>query len=188
VAKTAPLEQIKYEIQPNVCVILYRPESERKMAFHCKKFRAALLLALLSCSPVLTGCGPGDNVKVYPVSGTITFLGKPMEGGGGISFIPLEGQSGKAAGGTIDASGNYVMGTYSSRDGSMPGEFRVVITQITDSEPENTGDDNPPGESEQLVPPDRRIPLLYSDSRRSPLTTRVEEGKNKLDFELTRVK
>src|SRR5262245_44643412 len=98
-------------------------------------------LALFSIMVALfVGCGSGGNVKVYPVKGLVTYQGKPMVGGGSISFVPQSNQKGMAAGGTVKPDGTYVMGTYGEADGSMAGDFRVVITQSTVTEPERTPD------------------------------------------------
>ena len=59
-----------------------------------------------------------------------------MKGGGSISFVPLGDQAGKTAGGEIKEDGTYELMTNKPGDGSMTGEFRVVIIQVTEREPE----------------------------------------------------
>lgn len=140
----------------------------------------------------ICGCGAGaDNVDVYPVKGTVRFEGKPMVGGGSISFIPDIGQKGKAAGGTIREDGTYELSTYEPGDGSMSGGFRVVITQTVWNEPEYAGDTDEGGgagpEPELLVPEEDQIPVLYSNPQQSPLTaTVVPAPGNEIDFDLER--
>src|SRR6185436_4216757 len=95
----------------------------------CLTWQPLFLYAALSC--LFSGCGPAGQVKTYPVKGRVTFEGKPMVGGGAISLIPLVDQPGKTAGGTIQPDGTYVLGTYKDADGSMTGEFRVVVFQET---------------------------------------------------------
>lgn len=130
----------------------------------------------------LIGCGASDRVQVHETKGVVLFDGEPMQGGGSISFIPLEGQKGKAPGGTIDKEGKFVMSTYGSKDGAMAGKFRVVIMQSTVSEPEMTGDgDTDNGEvnyeSEAVtVPKEKQIPSKYWDTAKSPLEVTVEPG------------
>src|SRR5947207_14268643 len=142
---------------------------------------------LAACTLVLVGCGSSGNVRVYPVKGAVTFNGKPMVGGGSISFMPLTNQRGKTAGGEIKADGTYERMTYQPRDGSMTGEFRVVINQIVYQEPQRTGDGE--GKSSAplaVVPEPDRIPPIYSDSLQSPLTATVEAKSNEIDLDLSR--
>jgi hypothetical protein len=137
----------------------------------------------------LAGCGGADdNVEVFPVKGTVTFNGKPMVGGGSIAFVPTGGQKGKAAGGTINADGNYELTTYEAGDGSMVGDFRVVITQVVYEEPQNAGDSDERGgdvEAVEVVSEADRIPMIYSDAVSSPLSAKVEAREQTLDFPLT---
>lgn len=142
---------------------------------------------LLSFAAVLAGCGTGgDNVEVHPVQGTVNYKGKPMVGGGSIAFIPLSSQPGKAPGGFIKEDGTYVLTTYKEGDGSMTGEFRVVITQTTVQEPENTGDSDAGGGIEPIIVVEKadQIPAIYSDASRSPLKATIEAKSNVIDFEL----
>jgi hypothetical protein len=131
------------------------------------------------------GCN-GDN-PVYPVQGKITFEGKPMVGGGSISFLPLGNQPGKTAGADVDENGTYKMTTYRPGDGSMVGEFRVVITQVVEKEPEATPDGQKAPKAVSTVPPQDRIPTIYGDPMNSPLRATVEaKGMNELNFNLER--
>src|SRR5262245_25055431 len=99
-------------------------------------------LALLALALTAAGCGSGKTV--YPVRGVVKFDGKPLVGGGSISFVPLTKTEGKTAGGEIAADGTYTLMTHKPGDGSMTGEFRVVIVQVVDREPERTGDGEKP--------------------------------------------
>ena len=133
------------------------------------------------------GCSPSGQVKTYPVKGRVTFEGKPMVGGGGISFVPKTGQAGKTAGGIIKADGTYLLGTYREDDGSMAGDFRVVIFQETVKEGAAAPDGAAPtATASATVAPADRIPLVYSSDRESPLMTTVEPKANELNFDLTR--
>lgn len=149
---------------------------------------AAAAFALL----FIGGCGESENVEVYPVKGVVNFNGKPMAGGGSIAFIPLNNQEGKSAGGTINPDGTYELQTYETDgfDGSMTGDFRVMITQMVVDEPEYTGDTDGTGaaaiEPVSIVPEEDRIPLIYSDPVSSPLTAKVEAKElNTINFDLT---
>lgn len=137
------------------------------------------LLALAS------GCSKSD--RVYKVQGKVSFDGKPMVGGGSISFVPLGDQSGKNAGGEIAADGSYSLTTHKPGDGSMTGEFRVVIIQATDREPDRTQDGEKAGTSIKTVAEAERIPAIYGDTYKSPLRAKVEaKDLNEINFTLDR--
>lgn len=129
------------------------------------------------------GCG---EPAVHPVKGRVMLEGKPMKGGGSIAFMPVDGRPGKAAGGEIKEDGTYELMTHKPGDGSMAGEFRVVIHQSTDREPDATKDGEKAGRAVTVVGAADRIPAIYSDPARSPLKANVEGKANELDFDLKR--
>jgi hypothetical protein len=136
---------------------------------------------------LLLGCGPSGQVKVYPVKGRVMFEGKPMVGGGGISFVPKTEQAGKTPGGIINPDGTYTLGTYAQDDGSMAGDFRVVIFQETVQESTPTPDGaRPTAASTATVGPADKIPAIYSSDRDSPLTAKVEPKPQEINFDLKR--
>lgn len=148
--------------------------------------RVIALFAFCAVLLVLAaGCG-SDKIAVYPVQGKVTFEGKPLPGGGSISFIPIKSQPGKTAAGEIGADGNYRLTTHSHGDGSMTGEFRVVINQIVDREPEASTDGGKVAKATSL-PMSDRIPPIYADHANSPLTATVEaKSPNELNFDIKR--
>lgn len=144
--------------------------------------KTAFVGAALACVAVI-GCGSG----VYPVKGRITYEGKPMKGGGSISFVPTGNQAGKTAAGEIADDGSYELMTHRAGDGSMPGDFRVVIVQVTQREPKPGADGERMGQPITVVGPADTIPLIYSDTQNSPLTAKVEaKSLNELHFDLKR--
>jgi hypothetical protein len=155
---------------------------ERRGCVLLSKTRLAWLLIVL-----LTGCSPSGQVKTYPVKGLITFEGKPMAGGGSISLIPTTDQPGKTAAGIIKPDGTYVLGTYKEDDGSMAGEFRVVIFQETVKEGVATKDGTAPtSAAATTVAPADRIPILYANDRQTPLTATIDPRPNEINFDLKR--
>jgi hypothetical protein len=152
-----------------------------------KNARQFVALAIVALIVAASGCSPSGQVKVYPVKGRVTFEGKPMVGGGGITFVPKTNQAGKAAGGIIKPDGTYVLGTYGEADGSMAGEFRVVIYQETVKEGAAAPDGAAPtATASAAVAQADRIPLIYASDRDSPLTAKVEPKSNELNFDLKR--
>jgi hypothetical protein len=148
------------------------------------RFKQATLLALaLVVLSGLVGCGSG----VYPVKGTVLFNGKPMAGGGAISFIPLNDQAGNAPGGEIAEDGTFSVSTAQLGNGAAPGEYRVAIHQVTVREPERTEDGERPASIEAIVPVSQRIPPIYADHQNSPLRATVEaKSLNEIRLELKR--
>ena len=135
----------------------------------------------------ISACSPSGQVKTYPVKGLITFEGKPMVGGGAISLIPTTNQPGKTAAGSIKADGTYVLGTYTEVDGSMAGEFKVVIFQETAKEGQTAPDGSAPSAiASTSVPAADRIPILYANDRQTPLTAKIEAKSSEINFELKR--
>lgn len=148
----------------------------------CVKYLVPVLVVGLA-----SGCGGGGTgeKKTFPVSGKVMFDGKPMVGGGSISFVPMAKKDARSAGGAINDDGTYSVMTYKEGDGAVPGEYRVVINQVTVKEPENKGDESPLPAVTASVAPNDVIPAIYSQEN-SPLTIKVEEKENKVDFDLKR--
>jgi hypothetical protein len=136
---------------------------------------AAFLAAAVGC---------GGDPTVYPVRGKVTWEGKPMAGGGSISFVPLTSMKGKAAGGFIAEDGTYTLTTHREGDGSMAGEFRVVVTQQTEKEPQRTEDGKAAAKGTSLPAADR-IPPIFSDTYQSPVKVKVEaKSLNEINIDL----
>ncbi|WP_291176793.1 hypothetical protein [Gimesia sp.] len=160
------------------------------------KYRSCQYSLLLCFTCILTGCGDVGKAPVFPTSGIVIYNGKPMVGGGAISFIPVSPQKGKAAGGTITEDGSFIMSTYEEGDGSVAGEFRVTIYQSTSQEPDT---ESMPADGEaagakstepiQIVEQNDIIPPIYSDASKSPVTVKIDPNGNNesLKIELKRM-
>ncbi|MEZ6125171.1 MAG: hypothetical protein R3C49_18645 [Planctomycetaceae bacterium] len=138
---------------------------------------------LLSCSAfvvtvvlsTLAGCGqsPYSGETRYPLKGTVTLDGTPIDGGS-ISFMPLDDKH-KVAGGAI------TNGTYSvpENQGANAGAYRVEVhwmkptgKKIPDSDLGGTMD-----EVKEVIPP------KYSTFN-SELTANVDGSNTEFNFEL----
>lgn len=141
----------------------------------------------ISALPVLLltlGCG---GERTYPVKGTVTFEGKPLPWGGSIAFYPIKPLPGKQGGGIVKEDGSYYLTTTKDGDGSLPGEFRVVINQVTQKEGTNRKDGEGAFRTPPVLPPAQQIPAIYGDSQNSPLTAKVEaKAQNEINFDLKR--
>lgn len=151
--------------------------------------KLGVTLIAMFVSFALPGCGSG-NPRVYPVKGTVFLEGKPFPGGGSIAFVPVGKVEGKTAGGEIRENGEFVMNTYSTGDGSIPGEFIVLITQEVTTDSRDTipdGQEMPKGGLRaQSVSDEDRVPAGYGDPKTSPLRATIETKSNELHFELKR--
>lgn len=111
---------------------------------------------------VVVGCGPG--VKTVPVTGMVTFGGKPPPYGCIVNFLPMSGALavdpvkdsglGTAAGmGECDASGRFSVCCLRDRRGLIPGRYEVLVSCC---EPVET----PFATPVSVVPPDFKPPEL----------------------------
>lgn len=125
----------------------------------------------------LCGCSGGysttaDIEKVVPVSGTLTYKGKPLESYQ-VVFMPSDGR--RVATGVADAQGNFKMGTNDAGDGAPPGQCKVAVVFA----PPETGE----GGNEQIIDnpamlpkPKVQIPKKYSNPETSGLTQDIPEA------------
>jgi hypothetical protein len=155
-------------------------------------FQIRLVGVMLMGLCLMVGCEGSDRVEVYPVRGLVTFEGKPLAGGGSIAFLPINDQKGKGAGATIDSDGRFVMSTYKDGDGSIAGQFRVLITQSVWDEPDNQGDTNPTPKGQNSKPvkriqDDEMIPDIYAHVQNSPIIVEVgADTPREITIELTK--
>lgn len=160
-------------------------------------FRGPLGLFLSWCVCLIAaGCG-----RFAPVEGTILVDGKPAMEGVQVFFSPL-GDTRPAEGMVVGAAGGFTMRTL-NEVGVMPGDYRVCLTNSTESIPKPTSDPNfvpvngdPPAdwfahlaavtkflENPPIGP--GWIPKDYADHTKTPLTCSVARGQNKPVFEIT---
>jgi hypothetical protein len=150
----------------------------------------------------LSGCG-GDGLEpVYPVSGTITQKGKPVEGAV-VAFTPDSEGAGLPASGITDASGTYKLTTRSSGDGAAAGKYRITVAKYDkklepkkSKEPEKLADpyditnEYPTGYNEMQASEiaasisKNLLPRKYSDPTTSNLAAEVAKGTNSFDFKV----
>lgn len=150
---------------------------------------------------VLAGCSGDDGPETYPVTGTVTRNGEPVEGAI-VSFT----SSGSAlpASGTTDSSGVYQLSTNTSGDGAMAGTYQVTIAKYDTNLPESGAatesdledpyditDEYPDGydemeESELAASISKNLlPEKYSRTNSSGLEATVTaEGENTFDFQV----
>lgn len=163
---------------------------------------ATVLAGLVICSS--TGCG-GKLPNAAPVSGTVLYDGKPLEG----ATVTFRSQSeegmvgGGLALGTTDSNGKFTLqshlGPKDVAKGVVPGDYRVSISKfvppngMSDSEYEQKrADEAKVMEADGIVPPDKQVPpkiellaAIYSDTKKTTLKATIPEGGDQdLKFEL----
>ena len=124
------------------------------------------------------GCG---GPKFAPVSGVVTFNGKPLVGGV-VSFQPMheKGENAAAPGSTgkTNDKGEYTLKGVGGENGALVGKHKVRIT-AADNEPQGDADGRPKG----AAPPREKIPQIYNSQ--TTLDATVKSSDNKVDFNLT---
>src|SRR4051812_41271144 len=94
-------------------------------ALRTSTWRAATALAGMGLVLVV-GCGDSSGLaKRYPVSGTVTYKGQPVEKGT-VNFIPAAPDKGREATGSI-SNGRFRLTTSTPDDGAMPGQYKVTV-------------------------------------------------------------
>jgi hypothetical protein len=136
----------------------------------------AVVLMPLGCG-CLSGCGRKPQatgpVPTYPVTGTVTYQGKPLAEAT-VIFRLKEGTY--SATGRTDAQGKYKLSTFNPGDGAPAGEYVVAIVAL----------ESVPAEEEEkpVRPPKSLIPEKYSRPETSGLTALVKQEANVIDFNL----
>jgi hypothetical protein len=140
----------------------------------------------------LCGCSSRPaRPPTYPVSGTVTWKGRPVEAAR-IVFVPIAAGT-EAASGVTDASGKYQLTTFVAGDGAQAGEYRVKVSKydmkkattdekkayMTFEEEQKlvfTGDELPTPPAKNL------LPKKFEDDATSGLTHTVAKGPTTLDI------
>lgn len=152
---------------------------------------AAAAIAFGFC--LLPGCGDETGLgKRYPVYGTVTYKGAPLESGR-ISFIPADGTNAKlrAAAGDI-TNGSYKLTTHDEGDGALPGEYFVTIaskqvdnTKVLETVNKYGGGGRQQDIAKAAANATNLIPGKYQLPETSGLKATVKESSNKFDYALT---
>ncbi len=143
-----------------------------------------LLLGVLVSSSLGCGGGDGNQRPTAPVTVTVNYKGKPVEGAT-VQFVTAEDPY--PATGLTDASGTCSLTTYSANDGAIIGSNLVMITK-TEVDKKNVRPVAP--EDADLVgagpPPILKnlIPAKYALPGSSGLKEDVKSGNNTFTFEL----
>lgn len=143
-------------------------------------------LSALALWLAVAGCGPAgpraDIEKVVPVSGTLTYQGKPLEHYQ-VTFLPTDGK--RPATGVTDASGKFSMGTNTKGDGATVGTHKVAFVWVGPPAADAAGQEAVVDDPSKLPKPKVKIPEKYGNPETSGFTQEVPaRGVNDLKFDL----
>jgi hypothetical protein len=145
---------------------------------------------------IIASCGTDDGLgKRYPVSGTVTYNGNPLEKGD-VSFISEDLRNNLGASGQI-TNGSYTLSTGGNDDGAQAGKYKVTITakEVFYSKAQaafqkESGRQDPGFVPQQFLHKAEAeakslIPAGYGDTRTTILTAEVEKRSNTINFKLS---
>ncbi len=120
------------------CLMLFR---KKAMLLFTPRTGVSFLLVLGFCA-LPAGCGKGDGLELYPVSGTVLLDGKPLTNvaQGGVSFYGDAAKGNKTMHiptGMIDAQGKFELITGGEK-GALLGSYKVLVNAF-----ENTMEEGP---------------------------------------------
>lgn len=148
--------------------------------------RAKYSLALsVCCCPIFSGCGGGGDV--VPVTGKVTFQGKPVPQAT-VTFTPDE--AGKLSVGTTGEDGTYELKVAGSEDqfGAKAGSHRVSITAMLYEDPSQSAQSEGVGSMAMMASKAKMrslLPPTYASPSTSGLTFEVKpSGENEANFDL----
>lgn len=135
--------------------------------------RIVLCLFLASGLSSIVGCGDVPGPATAYVSGTVTMNGSPVTAGR-VMFFPTgtSGKNtGKAASGQLDSSGEFELTTYSNGDGAVVGQHTVTVLK-----PRGSGDAAPLGAA---MPENVTVTIDGDNTFEINLTTIVEQPNSR---------
>jgi hypothetical protein len=142
--------------------------------------------ALLVCAILGVGCSKKEKaLPVYPVTGTVTYENKPVEGATVVFRNPAEPTS-KVATGRTDANGRFTLMTYKEGDGAVAGDHEVTVTKFTSqASGEKLTMEDAAKQKSSPAKSQSEIPLKYSNAKTSKLKFTVSKsGDNDFKIEL----
>lgn len=148
---------------------------------------------LVTVAVCLSGCDSGpNNPDTYPVTGTVTYKGSPVEGATVVLTPVTAGLQG--ASGNTDADGNFELMTFSAGDGALPGEYKVRVFkyEIVAEPAAEEGEEMTPEEEEEAYTGEEDdesaspnlLPAKYENAATSGISHTVTESPTTLNIDL----
>jgi hypothetical protein len=138
-----------------------------------------LLAAVLFTPLVLlsVSCGGPDRLPCYPVSGKVTYHGKPTPGALVVfDYVDKKDRQDPLPTGYVREDGSFSLTTYSPDDGAPEGDYRVAITWIDPkAKPDRKTGEMP-----------NQLPDRFANAQKSGLQAKVGKGTdNRAIFRLS---
>ncbi|PQO31392.1 hypothetical protein C5Y96_13715 [Blastopirellula marina] len=142
-----------------------------------------LLISAAAVCLFMLGCGAGNqNPPTSAAKGKLTLKGQPVEGAT-IQFLPAAPE-GKVASAKSEADGTFILSTFETGDGAMPGKFKVTVRKLVSVEQGVQKDGEHAGEP-AFVNKDM-LPKKYMSTDSSQLEFEVTDGgDNTFDIDLS---
>ncbi len=133
---------------------------------------ALLMLVLVSGCSQQSAAPP---VPVHPVTGQVTFNGKPAVGAAVVFHAKAADGQFPAPRAYTDSQGNYALSTFNGQDGAPAGEYAVTVELRA-----------PVLKDGELVAGPNVIPQPYGSPKTTKLQVRVAEGSNTVPLKIIR--
>jgi hypothetical protein len=133
--------------------------------------RVSIASILSICAlAALTGCGENESrVPVYPVKGSISFLGQPLSG----AFLSLHpkgaARNAPAPRASVKPDGSFELSTFEGSDGAPEGEYLVAVKWY-----------KPVKVKGEIVSGPNALPAKFSNPKTSGIEVNVASGDNQL--------
>ena len=158
-------------VEPRFFVVRYVRFDKLSGVLALTRYRNCLLVGLVFA---FLGCGGGS--ETVPVTGTVTYKGKPI-GNINVMFVPAD-KTGSIAQGTSDGNGKFSLQTLDPNDGAKPGDYKVAFKYISEIVPDM------PGFAGGVQPEKSPLPLKYEDENKSGHSATVKSSDNDFTFDL----
>jgi hypothetical protein len=132
--------------------------------------KIGIVLAMFVLLSVVTACKK-SSVKLYPVKGKVLFKGQPAEGAQVVFRPATEDSSAKPQPNPyadVRADGSFTLRTEPYGEGAPAGDYVVMISWYTRSDPEDA------------LTSKSKLPAKYADPTNPVIKATVKEGENDL--------
>jgi|GEM_PF-810104 len=132
---------------------------------------------LLLFAGLVSGCGKAEpqRIAVQPVTGQVTFQGKPAAGAFVVFHAKTEKDKFPPPTAEVDKQGNFKLGTYTRDDGAPVGEYAVTVVLRKTIEKDGEFQQGP-----------NLLPEQYSKPGTTKLNIRVADGANTVPLKIIR--
>ncbi|MCA9069663.1 MAG: hypothetical protein KDA84_12100 [Planctomycetaceae bacterium] len=156
--------------------------------------KVPVVLILTATFGCLLGCGGTDHPPTKPVSGKVTYNGKPVTGAV-VSFHLQEGESPRNGTGQTNEEGEFEITTFESGDGAILGKHKVTIVktegeigqsgEVDTSDPGAAYDQAMRGAAQGKSKGKHLVPEKYATVELTPLEYSItEDSDNNYEIEL----